>query len=35
MARVVKRRKPIPPPATPLAALAEKHLEALRVQNYS
>jgi integrase/recombinase XerD len=35
MARVVKKRKPIPPPASLLAALVEKHLEALRVQNYS
>jgi integrase/recombinase XerD len=35
MSRVVKKRKPAPPPASPLAALMEKHLEALRVQNYS
>ena len=32
---VLKKRKPAPPPASPLAALMEKHLEALRVQNYS
>jgi integrase/recombinase XerD len=35
MARVPKRRKPVEPPATPLAALLEKHLEDLRVRNYS
>ncbi len=35
MTRIVRIRKPNPPPASPLAALAEKHLEALRVQNYS
>jgi len=35
MARVVRKRRPVPPPVSPLAALAEKHLEALRVQNYS
>jgi integrase/recombinase XerD len=35
MARVVKKRKPVEPPASLLAALMEKHLEALRVQNYS
>ena len=35
MSRVVRKRKPIPPPASPLAALLEKHLEALQVQNYS
>jgi integrase/recombinase XerD len=35
MARVVRKRKTNPPPESPLAALAEKHLEALRVQNYS
>ena len=35
MARVTKRRKPLEPPATPLAAMLEKHLEDLRVRNYS
>jgi integrase/recombinase XerD len=35
MSRVAKKRKPVPPPASLLAALMEKHLEALRVQNYS
>jgi integrase/recombinase XerD len=35
MARVVKKRKPEQPPASPLAALMEQHLQALRVQNYS
>jgi integrase/recombinase XerD len=35
MARIVKRRKPEAKPASPLAALMEKHLEALRVLNYS
>jgi integrase/recombinase XerD len=35
MARVVQKRKPVPPPVSPLAAVMEKHLEALRVQNYS
>jgi integrase/recombinase XerD len=35
MARVVKKRKPEAPPASPLAAVMEKHLDALRVQNYS
>ena len=35
MSRVVKKRKPVEPPASPLAALLEKHLEALLVQNYS
>jgi len=35
MARVPKRRKPAEPPATPLAALLDKHLEDLRVRNYS
>jgi integrase/recombinase XerD len=35
MARVVRKRKPPEPPATPLAALLEKHLEDLRVRNYS
>jgi integrase/recombinase XerD len=35
MARIVRKRKPQAAPATPLEALLEKHLEALRVQNYS
>ena len=35
MARVVKRRKMPEPPATPLAAMREKHLEDLRVRQYS
>ena len=35
MARVVKRRKVAEPPATPLAAMREKHLEDLRVHHYS
>ncbi len=35
MARVVRKRKPNPKPLSPLAALMEKHLEALQVQNYS
>ena len=35
MARVVKKRKQNPPPASPLAVLAEKHLEDLQVKNYS
>ncbi len=35
MARVVKRRKMPEPPATPLAALLEKHLQDLQVHNYS
>lgn len=35
MARVVKKRKPAAPPASPLAAVMEKHLDALRIQNYS
>ena len=35
MARVPKRRKPLAAPATVLAALLEKHLEDLRVRNYS
>jgi integrase/recombinase XerD len=35
MSRVVKRRKAPEPPATPLAALREKHLEDLRVHHYS
>ena len=35
MARVVRKRKPDPKPLSPLAALMEKHLEALQIQNYS
>ena len=35
MARVVKKRKPDPPPVSPLAAMMEKHLADLRVKNYS
>jgi integrase/recombinase XerD len=35
MARIVRKRKPVEPPATPLAALLEKHLEDLRLKNYS
>jgi integrase/recombinase XerD len=35
MARVVRKRKPLAAPATALEVLLEKHLEALRVQNYS
>ncbi len=35
MARVVRKRKPSPPPASPLAVLAGKHLEDLQVKNYS
>jgi integrase/recombinase XerD len=35
MARVAKKRKPTPKPLSPLAALMEKHLEALQVKNYS
>ena len=35
MARIVRKRKPDPPPTTPLAAVMEKHLDALRAQNYS
>ncbi|QOY87926.1 site-specific tyrosine recombinase XerC [Paludibaculum fermentans] len=35
MARVPRRRKPPVVPATPLASLLEKHLEDLRVRNYS
>jgi integrase/recombinase XerD len=35
MARVVRRRRSIPPPATPLALLMEKHLEDMRSKNYS
>ena len=35
MSRIVRKRKPPEPPATPLAALLEKHLEDLRLKNYS
>jgi integrase/recombinase XerD len=35
MSKVVRKRKPPEPPATPLAALLEKHLEHLRVRDYS
>ena len=35
MARVTKKRKPDPPPATPLAALMYEHLESLRTRGYS
>jgi integrase/recombinase XerD len=35
MARIVKTRKTAPPPVSLLAALMDKHLEALRAQNYS
>jgi integrase/recombinase XerD len=35
MARVVRKRKPDPPPVSPLAAMMEKHLLDLRVKNYS
>lgn len=35
MARVVKKRKPEPKPASALAAMMEKHLVDLRVKNYS
>ena len=35
MSKIVRKRKPVEPPATPLAALLEKHLEGLRVRNYS
>lgn len=35
MARVVRKRRPDPKPLSPLAALMEKHLEALQIQNYS
>ncbi|MGH7870122.1 MAG: site-specific tyrosine recombinase XerC [Candidatus Dormibacteraceae bacterium] len=35
MARVTRKRKPDAPPATPLAALLNEHLEALRVRGYS
>jgi integrase/recombinase XerD len=35
MARVTRKRKPTPKSLSPLAALMEKHLEALQVKNYS
>lgn len=35
MARVVRKRKCVEPPRTPLALLLEKHLEDLRLRNYS
>jgi len=35
MARVVRKRKPTPPPCTPLELLLEKHLDDLRLKNYS
>jgi integrase/recombinase XerD len=35
MACIIKKRKPDLPPASPLAALQEKHLLDLRVRNYS
>ena len=35
MARVARKRKQTPQPLSPLAALMEKHLEALEIQNYS
>ena len=35
MGRIVRNRKPPAEPATPLAALLDKHLEWLQVQNYS
>ena len=35
MARIVKKRKPAQPPSSPLAAMLERHLEDLRVKNYS
>jgi integrase/recombinase XerD len=35
VARIVRKRKSPEPPATPLAALLEKHLEDLRLKNYS
>ena len=35
MARVVRKRKPPEQPKTPLALLLEKHLEDLRLKNYS
>ena len=35
MSRIVRKRKRQAPPESPLAALMEKHLDALRIQNYS
>ena len=35
MARVVRKRKSPEPPQTPLALLLEKHLDDLRLKNYS
>lgn len=35
MSRIVRKRKPDPPPASLLAAMMEKHLLDLRVRNYS
>jgi integrase/recombinase XerD len=35
MSRMVKKRKPDPSPSSPLAAMMGKHLEDLRVHNYS
>jgi integrase/recombinase XerD len=35
VSRVVRKRKPIEPPKTPLASLLEKHLEDLRMKQYS
>jgi integrase/recombinase XerD len=35
VSRVVRKRKSIPPPSTPLALLMEKHLEDMRSKNYS
>ena len=35
MARIQRKRKPIPKPLSPLAALMGKHLEDLQVKNYS
>ena len=35
MARVVRKRKKVEPPATVLASMLEKHLEYLRLRNYS
>ena len=35
MARAVRKRKPVEPPKSALAVLMEKHLEDLRLKNYS
>ena len=35
MARIVRKRKPEPPPSSLLAAMLERHLDDLRVKNYS